>query len=60
VKANTSFRARYSAFAGEIIDTDTPGSAASNVRELPFARLPRTLYPWVDASFAPAPAVFRQ
>jgi microcystin degradation protein MlrC len=60
VKANTSFRARYSAFAGVIVDTDTPGAASSTVRDLPFERLPRDLYPWVDGAFEPAPEVFRR
>ncbi|WP_374999948.1 M81 family metallopeptidase [Aeromicrobium sp. CTD01-1L150] len=49
VKANTSFRAAYEAFAGEICETDTPGSAAPSIDRLPFRRLPRTLYPWTDA-----------
>lgn len=48
VKANTSFRAGYGAFAGEICETDTPGAASANVYDLPFRRLPKTIYPWVD------------
>jgi microcystin degradation protein MlrC len=59
VKANTSFRAGYSAFAGVIVDADTPGAAASTVAELPFQRLTRDVYPWVDEPFEPAPRVFR-
>lgn len=59
VKANTSFRARYEAFAGVIVDTDTPGAAAARVSELPFRRVARDIYPWVDTSFSPAPKVLR-
>lgn len=49
VKAHTSFRAAYEAFAGEIYETDTPGAAAPSLERLDFRRLPRTLYPWTDA-----------
>jgi microcystin degradation protein MlrC len=48
VKASTSFRAGYSAFAGVIVETDTPGAASSDLMRLPFARLPKTIYPWHD------------
>ncbi|GFG48585.1 hypothetical protein CQY20_10310 [Mycolicibacterium agri] len=48
VKASTSFRASYSAFAGEIIEADTPGAASSDLMNLPFTRLPKTIYPWRD------------
>lgn len=48
VKANTSFRAAYTPFAGRICETDTPGSATAVLDRLPFSRLPRTLYPWTD------------
>jgi microcystin degradation protein MlrC len=48
VKASTSFRAGYSAFAGTIVETDTPGAASSDLVNLPFARLPKTIYPWHD------------
>lgn len=51
VKANTSFRAGYRGIAGTIVPTDTPGSASANVRMLPFRRMPRTIYPWVDDPF---------
>jgi microcystin degradation protein MlrC len=48
VKASTSFRAAYSAFAGAIVEADTPGAASSDLMNLPFARLPQTIYPWTD------------
>lgn len=58
VKANTSFRARYSAFAGTIVDADTPGAAAARVIDLPFEHLTRDLYPWHDEDFHPSPETF--
>ncbi|MGE2717746.1 M81 family metallopeptidase [Mycolicibacterium litorale] len=48
VKANTSFRAAYRDIAGTIVPTDTPGAASANVADLPFRRMPRSIYPWVD------------
>jgi microcystin degradation protein MlrC len=48
VKASTSFRAGYSAFAGLIVEADTPGAASSDLMNLPFVRLPKTIYPWRD------------
>lgn len=53
VKANGSFRAQYSQFAGIICDTDSPGSASPRIADLPFQRLERTIYPWVDEPFEP-------
>lgn len=53
VKANTSFRAAYRGIASEVLDADTPGAAGPNIRRLPFERLQRTIYPWVDDPFTP-------
>jgi microcystin degradation protein MlrC len=53
VKANTSFRAGYADIAGTIVPTDTPGAASANVKLLPFKRVSRTIYPWVDVAFKP-------
>ncbi|BCI51032.1 microcystinase C [Mycolicibacterium litorale] len=54
VKANTSFRAGYEPFAGEIYLADTPGAAASDIRNLPFTKSHLHAFPWVDrADFAP-------
>lgn len=50
VKANTSFRAGYTKFAGGIFDADTPGAALSDLFKMPFKRLPKNIYPWVDDS----------
>lgn len=46
VKANTSFRAAYSAFSGEICYADTPGAGASNLRQLRWNALPKQFYPF--------------
>jgi microcystin degradation protein MlrC len=48
VKANTSFRVGYGKFAGEIYEADTPGAAAHDLLRLPFRKLSRRLFPWVD------------
>lgn len=54
VKANTSFRAGYEPFAGEIYLADTPGAAASDIQTLPFTKSHLHAFPWVDrAEFAP-------
>ena len=58
VKANTSFRAGYSSFAGQICETNTPGAAAPVIRELPFERHPKEIYPWVDAANPGFPVQF--
>ncbi|MBP2366952.1 M81 family metallopeptidase [Pseudonocardia parietis] len=58
VKANTSFRAGYTAFAGEICETDTPGTAAPAIERLPFRRLPTSLFPWTDADDIDFPVTF--
>jgi len=48
VKANTSFRAAYQPIAGLIIDAVTPGAAGPVIKDLPFARLTKSIYPWID------------
>lgn len=53
VKANGSFRDQYGRFAGIICDCDSPGSASPRIADLPFERLDRSIYPWVDADFTP-------
>lgn len=59
VKANTSFRAAYQPISGEIWDADSPGAAGPNIRNLPFAKIPRSIYPWVDRDFSPEPQILR-
>lgn len=46
VKANTSFRVPYGAFAGEIYYADTPGAGAANLKSFRWQRLPQNLYPF--------------
>ncbi|MFC9984059.1 M81 family metallopeptidase [Microbacterium keratanolyticum] len=58
IKANTSFRAGYTSIAGTICETDTPGAASARVESLPFRRLPRTIYPWIDDPFVPQAEVW--
>jgi microcystin degradation protein MlrC len=48
VKANTSFRVGYGKFAGEIYEADTPGAAAPDLLRLPFRKLTRRPFPWMD------------
>ena len=46
VKANTSFRVPYGAFAGEIYYADTPGAGAANLKSFRWQHLPQNLYPF--------------
>lgn len=61
VKANTSFRVPYSAFAGAMYNADTPGAGTSNLKRLVWRKLPKNFYPFdLDADFTPAPATIRR
>ena len=46
VKANTSFRLPYSAFADQIYCADTPGAGGSDLKKLVFHNLPNGLFPF--------------
>ena len=46
VKANTSFREPYSAFAGTICYADTPGAGASNLKQFEWKNIPKGMYPF--------------
>lgn len=48
VKACTSFRAAYNQFTHLIYETDTPGSAAVNLKRLDFKKLSHDFWPWND------------
>lgn len=45
-KANTSFRASYGMFAGEICFADTPGAGASNLKRFNWRHIPKHFYPY--------------
>ncbi len=48
VKACTSFRAGYSKFSSRIYDTDTPGAATADLKNLQFRKIPKSHFPWND------------
>jgi microcystin degradation protein MlrC len=62
VKACTSFRAGYERFSYEICNTDTPGAASPTLKNLPFEKRPRPLYPFEEISVEDisTPQIFRQ
>lgn len=61
VKANTSFRVPYSAFAGAIYNADTPGAGTANLKRLVWRKLPKNFYPFdLAEDFVPAPATIRR
>ena len=60
VKANTSFRVPYSAFAGEIVFADTPGAGAANLKRFHWKNLPKNFYPFdLAEDYQIAPATIR-
>ena len=50
VKACTSFRAAYEKIAGEICETDTPGTAPIRLERVHYRRLPHYFHPFADIS----------
>ncbi|MBR1983192.1 MAG: M81 family metallopeptidase [Clostridia bacterium] len=48
VKACTSFRAGYQSFSAEICNTDTPGAASPSLKNLPYEKRPKPLYPFEE------------
>lgn len=48
VKACTSFRAGYTPIAAEICTTSAPGAAGPILTDLPYARIPKNLYPFTQ------------
>ena len=46
VKANTSFRVPYKPIAEEFCYANTPGAGTSDLKSLPFKRLPKGFYPF--------------
>ena len=45
VKSPNGFRAAYEPLARQIFLVDTPGVSTANLRQLPFKRVPRPIYP---------------
>ena len=45
VKSPNGFRAAYEPIAAAIFMVDTPGVSTANLRQLPFKRVPRPIYP---------------
>lgn len=61
VKANTSFRVPYSAFASAMYNADTPGAGTSNLKRLVWRKLPKNFYPFdLAEDYVPAPATIRR
>ena len=61
VKANTSFRVPYSAFASVMCNADTPGAGTSNLKRLVWRKLPKNYYPFdLAEDYIPAPATIRR
>ena len=61
VKANTSFRVPYSAFATEFCFADTPGAGAANLKRFDWKHLPKHFYPFdLDPAYQPEPAILRR
>jgi microcystin degradation protein MlrC len=59
VKANTSFRGAYRSIAGTIVEVVSPGAAGPLLTALPYSRLGKDIFPWVDAPFTPQPRLGR-
>ena len=53
VKSPTLFRAAYDRFSRRIIYVDTPGAASANLRQFPWRRISRPIYPLDDFDWEP-------
>ena len=53
IKSPTLFRAAYDEFARRIIYADTPGAASANLRQFPWRRISRPIYPLDDFDWEP-------
>ncbi|MCY3800340.1 MAG: M81 family metallopeptidase [Chloroflexi bacterium] len=53
IKSPTLFRASYDRFARRIIYVDTPGAASANLRQFPWKRISRPIYPLDDFDWEP-------
>ena len=55
IKAKNQFRAAFSSIFPTMIDVDVPGPACLDFTQLPFKWVPKTLFPWAEASREAAP-----
>ncbi len=53
IKSPTLFRAAYDRFARRIIYADTPGAASANLRQFPWKRISRPVYPLDEFDWEP-------
>ena len=53
VKSPTLFRAAYDRFSRRIIYVDTPGAASANLRQFPWKKISRPIYPLDDFDWDP-------
>lgn len=51
VKACTSYRAAYGAFTDLFYETNTPGSATSDLTLLDYKKFPKDCFPWLDTRY---------
>jgi len=51
VKSPANFRAEYATLAVKMILVDTPGVSSANLRNLPYRRVSRPIYPLDEAEF---------
>ena len=53
IKSPTLFRAAYDRFSRRIIYVDTPGAASANLRQFPWKKISRPIYPLDDFDWEP-------
>ena len=53
IKSPTLFRAAYDQFSRRIIYVDTPGAASANLRQFPWKKISRPVYPLDDFGWEP-------
>lgn len=60
IKACTSYRVAYKQFTDQFLETNTPGSATSDLNQLPYKKYAKNGYPWVDAEFTPTEFMYHE
>ena len=57
VKSSLAYKFNCSVLTSQLYNVDTPGSTTSDLRSLPFTRIPRPMFPFDDTDdFGPQPA----